>query len=230
MEDQSHVRRIPLSLVAAFSALFVAAGSGAAWFTWNSLNPNLANRAANTTTSDRFNTSQLGQSQGASSSQAQQPDNTQPGETNVASPAQSQTAQVYWLRDTGKNLELVPSAIALNTATQPEERLESAFDQLLKGPIETTVASTIPSDTKLLRLSIEPDGVHVDLSKAFTSGGGSTSMTGRVAQVLYTATSLEPTAKVWLSVEGKPLNILGGEGLVLDQPLTRQTFERDFAL
>jgi spore germination protein GerM len=55
-------------------------------------------------------------------------------------------------------------------------------------------------------------------------------MTGRVAQILYTATSLQPTAKVWIDVEGKPLETLGGEGLELKQPLTRQGFEQNFTL
>jgi len=45
-------------------------------------------------------------------------------------------------------------------------------------------------------------------------------MSSRVAQVLYTATSLQPNAKVWIDIEGKPLEVLGGEGLLLEQPLT----------
>ena len=79
-------------------------------------------------------------------------------------------------------------------------------------------------------MSVQQDGIHINLSQAFTTGGGSASMTGRVAQVLYTATSLKPNAKVWISVEGKPLDTLGGEGLELDQPLTRQNFKQNFTL
>jgi len=51
-------------------------------------------------------------------------------------------------------------------------------------------------------------------------------MSSRVAQVLYTATSLQPNAKVWIDIEGKPLEVLGGEGLLLEQPLTQESFEK----
>lgn len=75
------------------------------------------------------------------------------------------------------------------------------------------------------------DGIYVNLSQEFTQGGGSSSMIYRVAQVLYTATSIDPQAPVFISIAGQPLNQnypLGGEGLLLDYPLTRQQFAQEF--
>ncbi|NJS16145.1 MAG: hypothetical protein HC787_02420 [Nostocaceae cyanobacterium CSU_2_110] len=94
-------------------------------------------------------------------------------------------------------------------------------------------SSTIPPETKLLGLQINETGIHVNLSDEFRYGGGSSSMIYRVAQVLYTASSLDSDANIYLSVEGELLNEenpLGGEGIILAEPLTRQQFVKDFSI
>jgi spore germination protein GerM len=51
--------------------------------------------------------------------------------------------------------------------------------------------------------------------------------------VIYTASSLDPNAKVFVSVEGESIDEkhpLGGEGLTLRQPITRAQFATDFSI
>ncbi|MGL5058382.1 MAG: GerMN domain-containing protein [Microcoleus sp.] len=143
-------------------------------------------------------------------------------------PTAGNTVQVYWVKDAGDKLQVVGSNIALQAGEESDAALKTAFNNLLAGPKNANVASEIPQGTKLRSLSVKNDSVYVDLSAEFTSGGGSNSMTGRLGQVVYTATSLKPDAKVWISVEGKPLELLGGEGLEVAQPTTRQTFDKNF--
>lgn len=194
-------RRIPLGVVAGISAAVVAAGGIGVWWAMNSQSP-LPSPVVT----------------------------QQPLPSNLpVQPAVEQTAQVYWLRDTGTNLEVVPQPLKVAT-NQPNAVLEAAFNSLLAGSTDTALSSTIPQGTKLRGVKVQNDGIHVDLSEEFTSGGGSASMTGRVAQILYTATTLQPDAKVWIDVEGKQLDVLGGEGLELEQPLTRQSFQENFTL
>lgn len=200
-QHQQEVRRIPLGLVAGLSAALLTAGGGAAWIAWNSV---MSSQTPNAPTT--------------------------PKSTQALQPSTEEKVQVYWLDNVNNKIEVVPSSITLEKADKPSEILEGAFKSLLAGPADAAFTTTIPEGTELRNVSLEADGVHVDLSKEFTTGGGSASMTGRVAQIIYTASSLDPAAKVWIEVEGKPLEVLGGEGIVLEQPLTRKGFEEDFAL
>lgn len=204
MQDHSryseHTSRLPIVLVAGVSALVVALGGGTAAF--------LSRQAL-----------------------MPQPTQTSQGPSDQAlDPASESTARVYWLQDTGTSLELAPRPVQVAANASPSVALERAFTTLLTAQPTGEQASTIPAGTQLRSLSVKEDGVHVDLSENFTQGGGSASMTGRVAQVLYTATSLDPDAPVWISVEGKPLEVLGGEGIAVAQPLTREAFQQDFRL
>lgn len=168
----------------------------------------------------------------AQTSQSQTPQalNPKPVQPKPVQPTADQTVQVYWVKDVGDKIEVVPTKVALKEADKPDATLQAAFKSLLAGPKDASVSSEIPKGTKLRSLSVKNQGVYVDLSAEFTSGGGSNSMIGRLGQVIYTATSLKPDSQVWISVEGKPLELLGGEGLDVAQPSTRQTFDKNFPL
>jgi spore germination protein GerM len=157
------------------------------------------------------------------------PSATPSGET-TSPPIAETEAQVYWLRSTGKKLELSPVKVAIAAGNTPKEKLTATMERLIKGPANTDVATSIPEGTKLNSLKVEKNGVHIDLNKAFTSGGGSTSMQGRLGQVIYTASSLNPAEPVWISIDGEPLAVLGGEGLEVSQPMTRNDFKKGFSL
>lgn len=143
--------------------------------------------------------------------------------------------QVYWLRSDRNKLTLVAKSLPSNTdnTSSSQQVLTTAMQQLLAAQPGEDLSSTIPKGTKLRSLNVRADGVHVDLSQEFRAGGGSTSVIYRVAQVIYTASSLDPNAKVFVSVEGQPIDEkypLGGEGLILRQPITRDRFDRDFSI
>jgi spore germination protein GerM len=105
--------------------------------------------------------------------------------------------------------------------------LASSNKAVKKGTFGKEVAS-IPVRTKLISTTVKSDGIHVDLSKEFIEGGGSTSMLGRLSQILYTATERNNKAKVWITIEGKKLETLGGEGIEVKQPITRKSFQQEF--
>ncbi|GFE71117.1 GerMN domain-containing protein [Chroococcus sp. FPU101] len=162
---------------------------------------------------------------------------TTPEETTKPIPAKPQpkaeteTIQVYWFNGSQGDVGFNPLPVSVQKTENKSNTLKQAFKLLLAGPIDATHTTTIPNGTKLLGIKEDKTGIHLDLSQSFTQGGGSDVMIGRLAQVLYTATSLDPNAKVWISVEGQPLEVLGeGDGLMLDQPMTRQSFKENFTI
>ena len=133
---------------------------------------------------------------------------------------------VYWIESSKNKLTAVPIAVK---AKNNDEAIASVINTLIaEKPPESELYSAIPANTKVLSTTTKNKEIRIDFSQDFTKGGGSASMQGRIIQVLYTATSLEPDAKVYLSVEGKPLKYIGGEGLEVPQPMTRKDFALEF--
>lgn len=207
MESHSHSHRIPLTILGGFVALGIAAGSGIAIWNWNSQHDSPV-------TSDPATIQET----------------TQPPANSASQVPVERTVQLYWLKTVDNRIEVVASPVTIEAKSQTADILEAAIARLLEGNNSNSTITTIPEGTQLRSVAVEGDLIRVDLSAEFTQGGGSTSMSGRVAQILYTATTLDPSAKLWISVEGEPLDVLGGEGLILDNPLTRQEFEANFQL
>ncbi|NEZ57130.1 GerMN domain-containing protein [Adonisia turfae] len=141
--------------------------------------------------------------------------------------------QTYWVSISNQQEQLLPQPLSVEAQASPAVMLTEAMEMLLAGSVKIDDAFTaIPKNTQLLSLTTNSRGIYVNLSQEFTYGGGSSSMIYRVAQVIYTVTSLDPNAKVYLSVAGHLIDDahpLGGEGLVLEQPVTRQSFAKEFS-
>lgn len=92
-----------------------------------------------------------------------------------------------------------------------------AIEALLAGPTQpdaiSGMVSMIPEGTELLDLDIADGTATVDLSSEFVSGGGSTSMQLRVAQVVFTLTQFPSVERVAFRIDGAEPEALGGEGL-----------------
>lgn len=131
---------------------------------------------------------------------------------------------VYWVGGDGNSIDYNAQRIAVNPSASASDKLRTAMTELLSGG----EATAIPASTELLSAEVKGNDVYVDLSSDFTAGGGSSAMAARLGQVVYTASAVQPDAQLWISVEGAPLTQLGGEGLLVNQPLTVAIFERDF--
>jgi hypothetical protein len=108
--------------------------------------------------------------------------------------------------------------------------LRGALEELLAGPSDDDAAaglfSIVPAGTELLDLDLADGMATIDLSSQFESGGGSLSMLARIAQVVFTATQFDNVDSVLFWLDGEPIDFLGGEGIVLDEPMARMDVER----
>ena len=85
-------------------------------------------------------------------------------------------------------------------------------------------ASEIPSGTKILSIREGEGSVMVDLSSAFESGGGAESTCTRVMQVIKTAKA-NTNLPVYLYINGKQADVIGGEGIMIKQPLSERSLD-----
>lgn len=110
-----------------------------------------------------------------------------------------------------------------------EERARYWLGLLLAGPTgpdqEVGATTAIPEGTELLGVELQGDVLFVDLTSEFESGGGSLSMQLRVAQVVYTATQFEGVERVRILIDGEEVEAIGGEGLIVAEPLSRRDFQ-----
>ncbi|MEM7758987.1 MAG: GerMN domain-containing protein [Cyanobacteria bacterium P01_G01_bin.67] len=208
MQDRNHKNRFSLTALAVITGIIVAAGGGVAWWAKSSLD--------------------------------EKAKVTQPNPAPIvkeeipATPeaiTEEKVVEICWLDPTSESIKLVTNKMTFAKSVKSERVLATALKTLLTHPPQdATYTTAIPQGTKLLDLTTDKSGIHLNLSQEFISGGGSASMSSRLAQVIYTATSSDNSNRVWISVEGKPLKNLGEEGIIVSQPMTRQDFKENFTL
>lgn len=106
-----------------------------------------------------------------------------------------------------------------------KSRISTAITELLKGPTEKEIKAgfytEIPATTKLIEIKETPKDLIINISKDFESGGGSTSMSMRLKQLVNTALDAAKNKPVYLQLNGKKVDFIGGEGVIVSQPLSR---------
>ena len=132
------------------------------------------------------------------------------------------TVLVYFLRGEklGTAERTVPRTVAVARA---------AMEALCSGPNAAEKAAglgtTVPKGTRLLGISLDGTVATVDLSGEFASGGGSLSMTARIAQVVYTLTQFKTITAVRFMLDGERVAAIGGEGVIVEAPQRRADWD-----
>lgn len=114
------------------------------------------------------------------------------------------------------------SVIPVKRKISKENIYINTINALLEGPDENDIkqrlSSEIPTKTTLLNLGEYDDLIVVNLSSDFETGGGSDSMSIRLEQVANTVSDMTEKP-VYLYLNGKEISVLGGDGIMVKQPI-----------
>lgn len=120
------------------------------------------------------------------------------------------------------------SFLAIETkVNKNEDTLKASIEALLEGPDEESKKngfySEIPNGTKLLGIKETDEYIIINLNDAFQYGGGTDSVYNRLKQLIKTVEQTKINKDIYLYLNGKQADVIGGEGVIIKQPLTRES-------
>ena len=149
------------------------------------------------------------------------PPTTEPTSDTVSDPVDQLFVEVFFVKGDG-------TASAAIRAVDLPDVASNAIRALIEGPTaadqDFDLWTSVPADTLLLGLTIENGLATIDLSREFEVGGGSYNILSRLAQVVYTLTQFPTVDEVLFYLDGEPAEVFSGEGVVLEDPVSRDDY------
>jgi len=154
---------------------------------------------------------------------AEQEIKTQLPESGKENSKEYATLYFLFIKDDGQNVfKQVHRELPADT-----DKTKFAIEELLKGPdFSENVQkyyTEIPKGTKLLSVTENPDKIIINLNSNFQNGGGADSLYSRVQQLIKTAIANSPNKPIYLYLDGKQADVIGGEGVMIKQPLDEKS-------
>ncbi len=231
------MRILRVGLVLGMLAVASACGNGDD--TGTRTNPPDSTTPTSTTITSEPPVTTASRAESGATTMAESPDNTEPAAT--ATPASTAPVSTPAPTTPTTNPTLVDVRIYLlsgerlavtHRQVEGPAVLNNALAALLEGPTDSERAAglhtEIPDGTTLRDLKLADGLATVDLSRDYERGGGTLSMTARLAQVIFTATQFDSTDEVLFWLDGAPVEFFGGEGIVLGDAQQRR--DVDWAL
>jgi spore germination protein GerM len=125
-------------------------------------------------------------------------------------------------------------AIQLKSVIRPipssDSPLRDTLEALLKGPssqeLNLGLVSMIPVDARVRSVTVKGETAVVDFSESFRfNPQGLEAMDAQLRQVVYAATEFPSVKNVQIRIEGATVRYLDTEGMRLDSPLSRASFQ-----
>ena len=130
--------------------------------------------------------------------------------------------KIIWVREVYKAVKRQYSADVDGS------KIKFSVYALLNGPKpeekQRGVYTEIPNGAQVINVSELPDRVIVNLNSSFVNGGGADSLYKRLYQLIKTV-KLNSDLPVYLYIDGQKADVVGGEGIMLSQPLSNSSLE-----
>ena len=121
-----------------------------------------------------------------------------------------------------ENGEEVYRAVKREYIEEYGSKLKFAIKSLINGPTDKEkkagVYTEIPSGTRLISITESPSRVVINLTSDFENGGGTDGIYKRLFQLIKTA-KINSNLPLYLQLDGKQVDVIGGEGIMINQPL-----------
>ena len=105
-------------------------------------------------------------------------------------------------------------------------KLRHAITSLILGPKQSEkndgIYSEVPTGTTVLHVYDNEDKVVIDLSSGFVYGAGTESVYKRLYQLIKTV-KRNTDKPAYLYIDGKQADVIGGDGIMITQPLSEQS-------
>ena len=152
----------------------------------------------------------------------------QEDEQQVLEPNEVEYVNIFFIGQNENHEEVYRAVKRKYDADIDGSKLKFAINSLVNGPNlherNKGVYTEIPASTNVLYVQEMADKAIINLSSQFAAGGGTDSLYKRLYQIIKTA-KLNSDVPVYLYIDGERADVIGGEGIMLTQPLSDRSLD-----
>lgn len=142
--------------------------------------------------------------------------------------AEKEYINIYFIGKNKSNEEVYKAVKRVYNKDVDGSKIRYAITSLIRGPRseerQKGVYTEIPSGAEIINITEQSDKVIVNLNSAFVTGGGTDSLYKRLYQLIKTS-RLNSSLPVYLYIDGQQADVVGGEGIMLTQPLSNSSLD-----
>lgn len=135
---------------------------------------------------------------------------------------------VYFIGKNEHNEEVYKAVKRVYNKDVDGSKIRYSVNCLIRGPRpeekQKGVYTEIPQSSQIINITETSDKVVVNLNSAFVNGGGTESLYKRLYQLIKTV-KLNTNLPVYLFIDGQRADVVGGEGIMLSQPLSNSSLD-----